>query len=522
MRGGFSGVSVSLAREICPLSDPDDDEGDLQLEADSGTAPSEGRDLTSGPIFTTLVAFALPTLGSSVLQSLNGSINAVWVGRFLGEAALTATANANLVMFLMIGTVFGFGMAATILVGQAIGRGNVNDARRVVGASAFWFGIISVVAAALGWLLTPAILQVMDTPSEAFDLANSYLRIIFLAVPAMFFLSFLMMAQRGAGDAKTPLYFMGLSAVIDVVLTPLLILGVGPLPEMGIAGSATATLIAQFVALTAMVATIYYRDLPLRLRGAELSYIRPAADLSRSIIAKGLPMGLQMFTVSISALVMIGLVNGYGVVTAAAYGVTAQLWTYVQMPAMALGAAASAMAAQNIGAGKWDRVEAITRAGIGANILMTGGLTVALYALDNSALALFLGADSPSIPVAVNINTLVSWSFILFGVTMIIFGIVRSTGAVIPPLVILFVCLIGVRLGFAYGFQGILGIDAIWWSYPASSAATTVLALAYYRYGSWREATMQVGQTGRDPTVETGRLPAESAAEAAAPTWMER
>src|SRR6476469_10051364 len=93
------------------------------------------RDLTSGPIAATLLAFALPTLGSSVLQSLNGSVNAVWVGQFLGEDALAATTNGNLVMFLLMAFVFGFGMAATILIGQAFGRRDLNGARRVMGTA---------------------------------------------------------------------------------------------------------------------------------------------------------------------------------------------------------------------------------------------------------------------------------------------------------------------------------------------------------------------------------------------------
>src|SRR4051812_21584935 len=91
------------------------------------------RDLTTGPIAPTLLAFALPTLGSSILQSLNGSINAVWVGRFLGEDALAATSNANIVMFLLMAFVFGFGMASTILIGQAFGRRDIDGARRGLG-----------------------------------------------------------------------------------------------------------------------------------------------------------------------------------------------------------------------------------------------------------------------------------------------------------------------------------------------------------------------------------------------------
>src|SRR5207237_1392710 len=139
------------------------------------------------------------------------------------------------------------------------------------------------------------------------------------------------------------------------------ILGLGPAPRMGIAGSATATVIANAVGLVAMIAYIYARDLPLRLRGPELAYLKPHAQTLRTIMIKGFPMGLQMIVISLAALVMIGLVNAEGLDTVAAFGVAQQLWTYVQMPAMAIGAAVSAMAAQNIGAQKWERVSQITR-----------------------------------------------------------------------------------------------------------------------------------------------------------------
>ena len=116
-----------------------------------------GRDLTSGPITSTLLLFALPVLGSNVLQSLNGSVNAVWVGRFLGEAALTATSNANLVLFLMLGTMFGIGMAATILVAQSVGAKNLPEARRIVGTSAtFFFGVSVSSPSPAGFSLTPS------------------------------------------------------------------------------------------------------------------------------------------------------------------------------------------------------------------------------------------------------------------------------------------------------------------------------------------------------------------------------
>ena len=117
------------------------------------------HDLTSGPITRTLLAFMIPTLGSSILQSLNGSINTIWIGRLLGEDALAATSNANTVMFLMLAFVFGFGMASTILIGQAFGRRDVEGARRVIGTAFTAFAAVAIVMSAIGYLCAPAILH---------------------------------------------------------------------------------------------------------------------------------------------------------------------------------------------------------------------------------------------------------------------------------------------------------------------------------------------------------------------------
>ena len=197
-------------------------------------------------------------------------------------------------------------------------------------------------------------------------------------------------------------------------------------------------------------------------------------------------MGLQMIVISASALVLMGIVNGYGSQTAAAYGIAAQLWTYVQMPALAIGAAVSSMAAQNVGAGRWDRIGRITASGVGFNLVLTGALVALLWFFDRPVLGLFLVGDSAAIETAVHINNVASWSFILFGVTIVLFATVRATGAVTPPLVILVISVLIVRTGFAFGLQDRLGPDAIWWSFPVGSVVSLALAAGYYRFGGWR------------------------------------
>ncbi|WP_314403276.1 MATE family efflux transporter [Stenotrophomonas rhizophila] len=463
-------------------------------------------DLTTGPIGRNLFLFALPILAGNIAQSLNGSVNAIWVGRFLGEAALTATANANNIMFFLIGSVFGIGMAATILIGQAMGARDVPQARRVMGTSATFFIGLSVVIAIAGWWLSHPLLAAMGTPAESLPLAEAYLRIIFLAMPTLYAFAFLSSALRGVGDSRTPFRFLLLSVVLDIGFNPLLIFGLGPFPQLDIAGAAWATLIAQTLSLIGLLWYMRNKRHVLWLGRRDMAMFRIDPTILRALVVKGVPMGLQMVLISLSMILMMSMVNGYGTDTAAAYGASLQLWTYVQMPAMAIGAACSSMAAQNVGAGNWDRVRGTARSGVLYNFLLTGVLILPLILLDRYTLALFLPEASQSLEVARHLNHIAVWSFLFFGVNFVISGVVRSTGAVIPPLLILAVSLWGIRVPFAELLQDSWGADAVWWSFPVSSFCAMLLSLAYYRWGGWRKAHML--PTHREELAAPAEVPA--------------
>ncbi len=451
------------------------------------------QDLTTGPIAKTLILFALPVMGSNILQSLNGSANAIWVSHVLGEAALTATVNANNIFFLMLGTVFGISMAANLLISQSVGGGDLAMVKRVVGSATSFFLVLSLAVGVAGYLLTPAVLRIMQTPPDATRDAIIYLRVIFVAMPFMYFFSFVMMAQRGAGDSKTPFWFSVFAVGLDVILNPLLIIGVGPFPKLGIAGSATATLISQTVTLAAMVVYLYRTDSVLILKRREWRLLLPEWAIIKTLVMKGFPMALQMLVISGAAVVMIRFVNAYGSATAAGYGAAIQLWTYIQMPAMALGAAVSSMAAQNVGAGKMDRVGAVARQGVLIAAVMTATPVLLIYLVEPWVLLLFLPASSPSTAIAMHINSFVLWGFIPFGMAFVLNGIIRATGAVWPPLLGLLVSMWIVRIPFAQFMEPYLGQDAIWWSFPLGSMISLVLAAAYYRWGGWRKARLMEG-----------------------------
>jgi putative MATE family efflux protein len=460
-------------------------------QPDSEVAPKRaGATLVEGPIAATLLKFSLPILASSMLQSINASVNAAWIGNILGARALTASANANSLLLFLLSASFGIGLAASILVAQSLGARDVSKAKRIIGTAFGFFTALSLATAAIGIVGAPHALLAMRTPADALPLATAYLRVIFIALPGIYLYTFVMMVLRGAGDSRTPLLFLLMAAALDVGLNPLLMKGIGPLPALGIAGSALATLISQWATLIALLLWLYGRGNMLCLRSAELGYLRLDPDILRALIGKGVPIGMQIIVMSASMIVMVSLVNHYGSVAVAAYGACFQLWNYIQMPAFAVGSAVSAMAAQNVGARRWDRVGRVAAAGVVYNVILTGALVVVVTVVDRAAFALFLGDDAAAIAIARHIHLIVSWSFVLFGIGFVLASVARAAGAVMVPLLIMFVALWVVRIPVALALTPSLHADAIWWSFPVGSLTWLLMTVAYYRHGHWRQARM--------------------------------
>jgi putative MATE family efflux protein len=447
-------------------------------------------DLTEGPISRTLLVFSLPVLGANVLQSLNGSVNQFWVSHTLGVDAVTAIGNSNIVMMLMVGAMFGVSMAANILIGQAMGARDLALVKKVMGTSITFFTVLSIVIALVGYPASRHILAAMGTPADALPQAETYLRIVFLSTPFLFAFAFLQMAQRGIGDSRTPFYFMLLAVVLDSSLNPLLIRGIGPFPRMAIAGSGMSTFIGQGVSLACLVVALYLRRSPLMPRPGEFHLLKPDLGIVKTLLTRGLPMGMQLLAMSGSALVMISFVNAYGSTVAAAFTAATQVWTYLQMPAMALGAAVSSMAAQSIGAGKWERVDRIAWASVANGLAITGAIALVIYLSGDATLHLFLPPDSPALPIARHINEMVLWSFVFFSITFALSGVVRATGAVWPPLAILVLSMFVIRVPFAQWLTPWLGADAVWWSFPLGTLSSAALTMAYYTWGHWRGTTL--------------------------------
>ncbi len=443
------------------------------------------KDLLSGSVGRTLLAYSLPIMVANMLQQANTVVNTMWVSHVLGPGALAGTFNANLLLAFLIGSVSGISMAANVLIAQAVGARDTERMQKSVGASITLLSFISVIIAVLGAVLAPQFLAMMGTPAGALPDAIAYLRVIFYAAPFMFFFNFIQLAQRGSGDSRTPLYFSILAVFLDVVLNPLLIIGVGPFPKMGVAGSAMATLLAQVISLGIMVVLLYRGKSLLIPRKETLRFLKLDLHIVSLLITRGVPMGLTTIVVTGAALAMMRLVNGYGVATAAAYGAATQLWVYVQMPGAANGAGVTAMAAQAIGAKRWDRFDQLALKAMPVGFAVTFIPVVFIYIFNRQVMGLFL-TDPEALRIAQVVNNHALWGFVCFSVSIVSTSLLRAAGAVVVPLIFIFVAMWGVRIPLSAVTSHYFGVEALWWSFPFASVTILICSLTYYRFGNWR------------------------------------
>lgn len=457
-----------------------------------------------GPITPTLARFALPLLLTNFLHSVSGTWGAVWVGQVLGANALTAVATANVIMFMVMGSAMGIGTAAGVAIGQSLGAGDDRAVKRVVGGAVVFIVVLSLLLAACGWALAPAIVDGIGTPLAARDFAVTHLRFTCLAMPSIFTYLVMMMMLRGAGDARTPFRFTLVWIGGTMALTPLLLKGAFGLPGLGIASLGLASLAANALALGTLVAYVYIKRSPIALHRGDLHHFRPDPVLLRLLVKRGVPLALESILVQGAYFVLLSTVNGYGAATAAAYAASAQLWGYVQLPSNALAAAMSAMAAMNIGAGRWDRVEQIALRGCGLSFVIASAATVAMYALGEAPLRLFIPAGGEVLDIAWRINLIALWGWIALSVTVGLFAIMRANGAMLAPMLIFALTMWAFRVPFALGLRPWLGDAAVWWSFPFGTICSALIAWAYYRWGGWRQQRAMLADL--DTQVEEGHV----------------
>ena len=328
------------------------------------------KDLTTGNPAHLILSFAIPTFFGLLFQQLYSVVDSMIVGKLLGSAALAAVGSTGSINFLVIGFCVGMCSGFAIPVAQQMGAGNHSGLRRYV-ANAVWLSLIfSIIITVTTAVLCHTILTTMNTPADIYDQAYSYIFIIFLGIPACFLYNLLAGIIRSLGDSKTPVYFLALASVVNIVLDIVFIAYF----HTGVAGAALATVLSQTIS---GIACIFYmkKKFPiLHMEPQERVFHGPTAIALCNI---GIPMGLQFSITAIGSIVLQTAVNGLGSVVVAGLTAGQKVSMFFCCPFDALGGTAATFCGQNVGAGKLDRL----RSGINAAIFYGAVYSVIAFVL---------------------------------------------------------------------------------------------------------------------------------------------
>lgn len=436
---------------------------------------------TTYPSWRTMLAFLIPLMLSNFLQSISATVSSIFLGQFVGVKALATVSVFFPVLFLMISFLIGIGNASTVLIGQAYGARDEKQLKIVVGTSLSFSFLLGVTVMAIGIVFDRPIFQLIGTPADIFDMVVGYAKLMFCGLPLLFPYIMYTTFLRGTGDSKTPFYFLVISTVLTVALTPWLVLGGLGLPSLGIYGPALAFIISDTVTLVLLLIYLERKKHPLRLDKQTMRHLKINPTILKLLFKIGIPTGFQMIMVSLSSIALVSLVNRYGSSAAAAFGAANQIISYVQMPAVSIGMTVSIFGAQAIGAGLVHRLQPILRTGIKLNLAVSGTLILAVYVTAKMLLSLFI-TEAETLSIAMNLLMLTLWSYLLFGLMNAITGIMRASGDVFWPTLLSVMNIWGIQVPVAYllSQHSPLGLQGIWLSFPIAFAGGLLVQAVYY------------------------------------------
>ena len=330
------------------------------------TKKSAVKDLTNGSPVKLILGFALPLLLGMLFQQFYSMVDTIIVGKFLGAKALAAVGSTGSINFMIVGFCMGVCSGFAIPVAQMFGAGDRKALCRYVGNGAVLAGILSVVMTVLVCIWCRDILILMKTPSDILDGAYAYIFVIFLGIPLMVLYNQTSAIMRSLGDSRSPLIFLGISSILNIVLDLALV------RPMGVAGTAWATIIAQGV--SGFLCLFY-----MKKKFTILAFTREDWKLHKHYVLNlcnmGIPMGLQYSITAIGSLVLQTAVNGLGAMVVAGVTAAQKINMFISCPIESLGQTMAPYAGQNMGAGKIDRIGK----GLKSAVLMGWGVSIICF-----------------------------------------------------------------------------------------------------------------------------------------------
>jgi len=441
------------------------------------------------PIWQSLALFLLPLMLSNVLQSLGQTANAIYLGRLVGVRSLAAVSAIFPIVFFLISFLIGLGSGSSVLIGQAYGAREHVRVKQIAGTALALTVLLGLVVGSLGGAFAPQLLGALGTPRDIIGISISYARITFFSIPILFAYLAYTTFLRGTGDTRTPFVVLLASTLLTLALTPLFILGGFGLPALGTNGAAVGNVVATAAALGGLVAYLNVTKHPLALDREMIAnlVIRPA--LAAKIAKIGLATSLNLVMVSLSEIAVLSFVNRFGSTAVAAYGAVNQIASYVQFPAISIAIGAQIFSAQAIGAGRLERIGSIVRSAVALNYAFEAVLIGLVYVFNTAVISLFI-ANAETVRIAHGLILITLWSYAIFGNARVIAAIVISSGVVVWPTVLSVLSIWGVEVPVSYVMMTRIGLDGVWYGYPAAYCAGLAFQLAYY-YGVWKRRPIE-------------------------------
>ena len=435
------------------------------------------RDLTVGNPGAVLRRFCLPLFGSVIFQQLYNIADSLVAGKFIGESALAAVGNSYEITMLFIAFAFGCNIGCSVVVSQLFGGRAYGEMKTAVTTTLIAAGALCLAGGLLG---SRALLELIRTPEEVMDASRLYLDIYLWGLPFLFFYNIATGIFSALGDSRTPFLFLALSSTANIGVDILFVTAF----DMGVAGVAWATFLCQGVSCLLALAVVFRRLARIPAEGRRPLF--SAAALGR-VAAIAVPSILQQSFISVGNIVIQGAINGFGTGVMAGYSAGVKLNNLVVTSFTTLGNGVSNFTAQNLGAGKTERIDQGFRAGLGLVWAICLPVAAAYLLAGRQLLCLFIDAPTQTaLDTGVTFLRLLSPFYFVVSAKLTADGVLRGTGSMGRFMAATFTDLIlRVTLALVLSRTG-LGATGIWLAWPFGWTAATVLSLLFYHTGPWR------------------------------------
>lgn len=451
----------------------------------SAKLTSPVNDMTVGTEWKQILLFALPIMAGQFLQQLYNTVDGIVVGNYVSEAALGAVGACTTLAMLFLAFSNGFGNGCGVMIAQLFGAGRMEDVKRAVATGLILLTGMGLMAVSLGLFGAEWLVVHLLNISEAhlIDLSVSYFSLYALGLVFTFLYNCVASILRAVGDSKATLYFLCVSAVMNLGLDILFVAGF----DWGVAGAAIATVLAQIACVIVCFMYMFIRYPMFRFHKDEFHF---DSALGKLCLELGIPMSLQMAIVSCGNVLMQRLVNHFGETTMAAFTCGLRIENYCMIPAMGFNSAMSMFTGQNIGAGKLNRIAQGWRSAVKMAMAVTFVIATMLYAGAYPLSALF-GVDGEAQLQAVDYIRFVSYMMLIFSVYLTTNGVVQGSGDALYASICSFSTL-GVRVALSYALVFLFNFDyhVLWRCIPIGWLFAMFLALHYFLTGKWKHKSI--------------------------------